>query len=143
MMKREEELKPCPFCNRVPEIKGSAMYGRNWIQCPCGVSTKCFETKQQAIDAWNYRQREKYLTDKILSLEIDLAHFPGDEYRRANEQLQKEYERYFLAFVEVQKILKESRLADYPYYFNVDNKDVEYIFEIVDKTLRGEDVKKM
>ena len=139
----KEELKPCPFCNRVPEIKGSAMYSRHWIQCPCGVSTKFFETEKQAIDAWNYRQREKYLTDRIFSLEIDLAHFPEDEYRRANQQLQKENKRYFDALVEVHQFLKESRLEDYEWYFNVDCKDIEYIFDIVDKTLRGEDVKTM
>ena len=114
------------------------MRSRYWIQCPCGVSTKFFLTEKQAIDAWNYRQREKHLTDKILSLEIDLAHFTWDEYRCANEQLQKEYERYFNSFVKVKECLETARDAVHPFLFNVDNKDIEYIFDIVDKTLRGE-----
>lgn len=119
------------------------MRSRYWIQCPCGVSTKFFETKQQAVDAWNYRQRENTLTKRIQSMEIDLAHFPANEYRLAYEAVRKDYFRYLNALVEIHELLKGSRLEDYEWYFNVDCKDIGYIFDIVDKTLRGENVKKM
>lgn len=134
----KEELKPCPFCNGVPEIIGTETRGRIWIQCNCGVSTRLYETKQQAVDAWNYRQREDTLTKKIQSMELDLAHFPANEYRLACEELQKEYSRYFNSFVKVKECLETARDAVHPFLFNVDNKDIEYIFDIVDKTLRGE-----
>lgn len=51
------ELKPCPFC-------GSEAYviirdvddWTPWIRCKgCGVETDCFDSAEEAIEAWNRR----------------------------------------------------------------------------------------
>lgn len=47
------ELKPCPFCGG--EAKLICPRGRvTWIRC-CIFETKVFQTKKQAIEAWNRR----------------------------------------------------------------------------------------
>lgn len=52
------ELKPCPFCGAKDEnIKvKSDHFTRYYVLCKsCMVSTDHFETKKQAIEAWNRR----------------------------------------------------------------------------------------
>lgn len=141
-MKQEDKLKPCPFCGGQATFVGD--FDDVWVKCEnCGVTTDFFLREKQAVVAWNNRPIERKLLNRISSLELDLAHFPEDFYRRTTEQLQKENKRYFDAFVKVKEFLEESRLWDYPWFYNVDNKDIQYVFDIVDKTLRGENVKKM
>lgn len=132
-----QELKPCPFCGGKGKIR--IAFGMCTCTCSsCGVTTEARGKEKQAVDAWNNRPIESKLANKISSLEMDLAHFPANEYRLACEELSKENLRYFNSFVKVKEFLQDSRLEDYEWYFNLDNKDIEYIFDIVDKTLRGE-----
>ena len=50
-------LEPCPFCGGNAEIMGSAFY---WVRCEsCGVETKGFHHKWQAVDAWNRRTHDE------------------------------------------------------------------------------------
>ena len=50
-------MKRCPFCGNeyisvVPSVDKSVW----WCRCAdCGISTKCFETKAEAINFWNER----------------------------------------------------------------------------------------
>ena len=59
-----EQLKPCPFCKGVADIKGDN--GKYYVQCRrCGVSVdderlsdatgsfEPFATKGEAVNAWN------------------------------------------------------------------------------------------
>ena len=57
------ELKPCPFCGEMPIIHGEES-GDYYIECinvGCAcLPTSCFyETKEQAIEAWNRREGEQ------------------------------------------------------------------------------------
>lgn len=51
------ELKPCPFCGGVAEFVLGEQYSNDWIQCSsCGVETPCFDTPEEAAEAWNRRK---------------------------------------------------------------------------------------
>lgn len=63
-----EELKPCPFCGGKAEYYceehdwsdwgyiSTAKYYDAYVECEkCGARTELFDTKQEAIDAWNKR----------------------------------------------------------------------------------------
>ena len=68
------ELKPCPFCGNeyvsvIPAVDKSAW----WCKCEdCGVETKCFKAKLEAIDFWN--QRKKTVGKWIFEIETDMFH---------------------------------------------------------------------
>lgn len=51
------ELKPCD-CKSEPNIvrvwSGSDKF---CVRCSCGISTKLYDTIQQAIDAWNRKEK--------------------------------------------------------------------------------------
>lgn len=50
---KETELKPCPFCGGKAELSNYTHY---WIGCKdCWVETKCYKSKEEAIEAWNRR----------------------------------------------------------------------------------------
>lgn len=51
------ELKPCPFCGSTAIRRwGEQDNIIPWIQCEnCMVSTGTYETKEEAIEAWNRR----------------------------------------------------------------------------------------
>lgn len=54
-MQNEEaqKLRECPFCGGEAETLGGAYY---WVRCKsCGVETKGFHHKWQAIETWNRR----------------------------------------------------------------------------------------
>jgi len=67
-MDKDNELKPCPFCDAHPEKVDSiewANYGviMYFVECPndkchVNVCTPDHPTKQEAIDAWNTRKGE-------------------------------------------------------------------------------------
>lgn len=55
-------LKPCPFCGSPSvEIRGAtAVYA---VCRLCFASSGCFDSKDDAIEAWNNRHNEKENTD--------------------------------------------------------------------------------
>lgn len=62
----EIDLLPCPFCGRKAEFVMGENYRENseWIKCySCGVETKCFDTPEEAAEAWNRRAGEQNETD--------------------------------------------------------------------------------
>lgn len=47
------ELKKCPFCGGEAEIVEYTIF---WVTCKeCAAETKDFDTKEEAIEAWNRR----------------------------------------------------------------------------------------
>lgn len=56
-LEAEEELLPCPFCGGTPEPRhGTSGFYR--VQCDaCGSSTENYDTKEEAIAAWNRRTK--------------------------------------------------------------------------------------
>lgn len=63
-------LKPCPFCGREPECVQNYEYTKlhdggyawvvrcNYMKGGCGASGGCRQDKDEAIEAWNNRQKE-------------------------------------------------------------------------------------
>ena len=52
----KKELKPCPFCGGEAEIVGYTIF---WATCKeCTAETKDFDTKEEAIEAWNRRVKK-------------------------------------------------------------------------------------
>lgn len=50
------ELKPCPFCGGEAKICGTREIGMSWIACKsCIGQTTCYDTEEEAIEAWNRR----------------------------------------------------------------------------------------
>jgi len=48
-----KELKRCPFCGGEAKIEGYKIF---WATCKeCTTETKVFDTKEEAIEAWNRR----------------------------------------------------------------------------------------
>lgn len=51
-----KELKKCPFCGGEAEIAGYKIF---WVICKeCTAETKGFDTREEAIEAWNRRAEE-------------------------------------------------------------------------------------
>lgn len=51
------ELKPCPFCGGEAEYGANSVQGYEYVRCAsCKARTwSCYETKEQAAQAWNTR----------------------------------------------------------------------------------------
>lgn len=60
-----ETLKRCPFCGGKPDL-GSYSSSGNWIVVcsKCEAETQVYETKRDAVKAWNARQVEGELLKK-------------------------------------------------------------------------------
>jgi Lar family restriction alleviation protein len=55
--KKMEELKKCPFCGGEAKIVGYSLF---WIVCKeCFAETDAFDTKIEAIKAWNRRVNDE------------------------------------------------------------------------------------
>ena len=61
----EIKLKPCPFCGGKAEFALGEEYreeykqSNDWIECnSCGTETACFDTPEEAAEAWNNRAGE-------------------------------------------------------------------------------------
>ena len=69
------DLKPCPFCGKEPNQKGTELGDRPcfYYECDnpkCGASEMGWhDTEQEAIDAWNNRPVEDALQARIDELE--------------------------------------------------------------------------
>jgi len=69
------DLKPCPFCGKEPNQKGTELGDRPcfYYECEnpkCGASEMGWhDTEQEAIDAWNNRPIEDALQARIKELE--------------------------------------------------------------------------
>ena len=51
----EQELKTCPFCGGDAKISGHGMNFYNVYCKDCDVITQDYDSKQEAIEAWNRR----------------------------------------------------------------------------------------
>ena len=64
-----DDLKPCPFCGTMPVIHCvDATYDTWYIECvyggcSCKPETWYYDTKEEAIEAWNTRQTDQSTTD--------------------------------------------------------------------------------
>lgn len=61
----EIKLKPCPFCGGKAEFALGEEYreeykqSNDWIERnSCGAETACFDTPEEAAEAWNNRAGE-------------------------------------------------------------------------------------
>ena len=53
------ELKPCPFCGRVPKVDDCGD-NRYFVKCECGIEqSKLYWQKCDAIRRWNTRKGTK------------------------------------------------------------------------------------
>lgn len=54
-----EKLKPCPFCKSAAELVHTLNIIPHepwWVRCPaCGVTTRKYDSMEEAIAAWNMR----------------------------------------------------------------------------------------
>lgn len=77
-----EELKPCPIDECKAVIIGTghrvyAKYNKFQILAECGLSTKWFNTSEEAITAWNRRQSERLMPiteENVFSLLVENRH---------------------------------------------------------------------
>ena len=57
-----EELKPCPFCGAKATLWREGGVDRPYhILCGCGGRVGWFETREEAIEAWNRRTESEEL----------------------------------------------------------------------------------
>ena len=74
----KNELKPCPFCGKIPQITGeprllSLEWNKNYpnngrnlyiektmysVECICCKLAKSFNTEEEAIATWNHREKD-------------------------------------------------------------------------------------
>ena len=70
-------LKPCPFCGKEPNQKGTELGDRPcfYYECDnpkcCAAEMGWHDTEQEAIDAWNNRPIEDALRKEISQLQAD------------------------------------------------------------------------
>ncbi len=69
-----EELKPCPFCGGIKfSVNGFDEDKCCWVTCRgCNTTTKNYETKEAARQAWNKRVRAKKETKNEINLQSPL-----------------------------------------------------------------------
>jgi hypothetical protein len=73
------ELKPCPWCNTIPNQFGEALSGMQVVFCPsCYAYGPEGNTEQDAITAWNTRPIEAALTGERDVALAQVAKFTKD-----------------------------------------------------------------
>lgn len=67
------ELKPCPFCGRIPKIEDCGDH-RYFVKCKCGIEqSSLYAQRCDAIRRWNRRKTEPQMEhDKGLQLFADI-----------------------------------------------------------------------
>ena len=86
-MTATDDLKPCPFCGGMPQLlpcagKETGMW-RVWHECDF-VTTSYFESKAEAIEAWNTRAA---VTDADFSVAVQ----DGKLWRRIKDHVRCRY----------------------------------------------------
>ena len=56
-MSEELKLKPCPFCGSEAEFIGEEHYDWFYIQCKKCKMRSAWQTREEAIEAWNRRSK--------------------------------------------------------------------------------------
>ena len=136
----ETNLKRCPFCGGTANLaKGLIEF---WTYCPhCGAKTEFYETKQEAVSAWNTRQIEDEL-DKKNGYLIGTCHDLHDiieEFRAECGQKDLEIKRLREALEEIKKTVEDAQDTVYPFHIASDSKDAVYILEVTKEALKGDE----
>lgn len=54
-----EELKPCPFCGRKPDMQKAINYKGVYVVChSCEIRTFIFASERAAAERWNRRAND-------------------------------------------------------------------------------------
>lgn len=66
-MTMSNKLKPCPFCGGEAEYGANSVQGYEYVRCAsCKARTwSCYETKEQAAQAWNTRAERTCHLERI------------------------------------------------------------------------------
>ena len=62
-----QEVKPCPFCGRTPQIRAIPTGQRKcdyMIFCVCGVRTILSKRKYRAVEIWNRRADDENIKEE-------------------------------------------------------------------------------
>ena len=88
-----EILKSCPFCGGTANIAKGKIEFRAY--CPhCGVQTELYETEREVAKAWNTRQVEDELNEKMEKLERENARLREALEFYANTDVYEYYDKY-------------------------------------------------
>lgn len=134
-----EQLKPCPFCGKKPEIIG---YDDEMYQVICrdcdGTQDTFFDSPEEAAKAWNTRPIEDELHGKIGKLESENKRLK----KKLDEALrQRDFNAgLVLGFQERVKKQREA-LEKIARGFDSDSRDYkrEQMMRIAAQALKGED----
>ena len=80
-----EKLKRCPFCNS--EARVMSEFGDVWLVCKnCGAGTGVFDTKEEAVNAWNSRPIEYELARlrEVLAFYADSKKYKVEREKHGN-----------------------------------------------------------
>lgn len=87
-----DKLLPCPFCDSVADYITMTFVNDNkqhWVVCKCNIRTAQYNTKDDAIKAWNTRAPSKQLTTTATQQALDTAVEALKEVLSRNAELQE------------------------------------------------------
>ena len=112
-----ENLKRCPFCGG--EAKCIEYYGLyHVVCCDCYATGRDCPSIETACKAWNNRQIENELVEKI-------------------EELEAEIKRLYGALEEIKHTVTSAQSPVCLFHFDLDSKDGAFILETAENALKG------